>query len=338
VARVTGWLPTEVQAVFGRFVTTEYTTIDRRGQPITWPVVPYYRPGGPCIDVSTALGTPKKADDAAANPQVALLFSDPTGSGLSDPPMVLVQGLADVDDRDLRANRDRYMRESLEKLPGTVKPPEVIKRLGVLDWYYERIYVHVRPQRVYVWPGGVISAAPEVFEASALEVHADDGEEPDRVGVASADDGGVWDPRIEELAGRFRTVVLSIVGHDGFPLSVRVPVRVNSAKRWFWIESELAGIPLVPGRACLTAHTHVPDRSSKWWQRNVQVRGDLAQQEGGWVLVPCKLVSGFEVSTSAVVTTARNLRRIWRFRRTARGERARRSGRSQLIATDSRSK
>ena len=49
-------------------------------------------------------------------------------------------------------------------------------------------------------------------------------------------------------------------------------------------------------------------------------------------------VSGASAGPSAVVTTARNLRRIWRFRRTARGERARRSGRSQLIATDSRSK
>ena len=139
---MTASLPPEVQAVFDRFITTELTTVDRHGQPITWPVTPYYRPGDPCIDITTGLGYPKKANDARANAMVALLFSDPTGSGLSDPPAVLVQGIADVDDRDLDANRERYWRESIEKLPGTAKlhPPDAIKRF--LAWYYDRIYIH----------------------------------------------------------------------------------------------------------------------------------------------------------------------------------------------------
>ena len=97
---MTASLPEDVQAVFDRFITTELTTVDRRGQPITWPVTPYYTPGGPCISLTTGLGYPKKANDARANPMVALLFSDPTGCGLDDPPMVLVQGSADVDDRE----------------------------------------------------------------------------------------------------------------------------------------------------------------------------------------------------------------------------------------------
>src|SRR5437660_6416547 len=126
---MTASLPDEVQAVFDRFITTELTTLNRVGQPITWPVTPYYSPGAPCIDVTTGLGYPKKANDARANPLVALLFSDPTGSGLTDPPMVLVQGAADVDDRDLTGNRERYARESLEKLPALRKldPPDAIK-------------------------------------------------------------------------------------------------------------------------------------------------------------------------------------------------------------------
>jgi hypothetical protein len=37
---MTATLPAEVQQVFDRFITTEYTTIDRRGRPITWPVTP----------------------------------------------------------------------------------------------------------------------------------------------------------------------------------------------------------------------------------------------------------------------------------------------------------
>jgi len=110
-----------VQSVFDRFITTEFTTVDAAGQPITWPVTPYYRPGDPCVDVTTGLGYPKKAEDARANPRVSLLFSDPTGSGLESAPMVLVQGTARVEDSDLEANRARYERESAEKLPATVK-------------------------------------------------------------------------------------------------------------------------------------------------------------------------------------------------------------------------
>src|SRR2546423_14027927 len=152
---MTASLPSEVQSVFDRFITTEYTAIDRRGQPITWPVTPYHRSGQETIDVTTGLGYPKKADDAAANPKVALFFSDPTGCGLDDPPTVLIQGTAAVDDRDLDANRERYMRESLEKLPATksMAPPTFLQRM--FDWYYKRIYVHARPERVYVWRRGL---------------------------------------------------------------------------------------------------------------------------------------------------------------------------------------
>ena len=66
---VTGTLPKEVQDVFARFITTEYTTMDAKGQPITWPVTPYYEPGAATIDVTTGIGYPKKADDAARHPE-----------------------------------------------------------------------------------------------------------------------------------------------------------------------------------------------------------------------------------------------------------------------------
>ncbi|HEX2126370.1 MAG TPA: pyridoxamine 5'-phosphate oxidase family protein, partial [Thermoleophilaceae bacterium] len=157
---MTATLPPEIQRVFDKFVTTEFTTIDRRGRPITWPVTPYYRPGDPCIDVTTGLGYPKKAKDALANPKVALLFSDPTGSDLERPPQVLVQGTADVDDRDLDANRERYSRESVEKLPDVKKllPPDGVR--GLFNWYFTRIYVHVRPERVYVWEDGDSAKEP----------------------------------------------------------------------------------------------------------------------------------------------------------------------------------
>ena len=93
--------------------------MDGAGQPITWPVTPYYQAGAGAIDITTGLGYPKKADDAERNPRVSLLFCDPTGSGIDAPCAVLVQGTAQVDYSDLDANRERYWRESGEKLPAT---------------------------------------------------------------------------------------------------------------------------------------------------------------------------------------------------------------------------
>ncbi len=151
---MTSSLPQEVRDRFERFVTTEYTTVDARQQPITWPVTPYYRQGGDSIDVTTGIGYPKKADDAVSDPRVSLLFSDATGSGLAPGAQVLVQGIADVDDRDLDANRERYWRESWDKLPGTrdAHPPRFMR--GMFGWYYTRIYIKVRPERVLVWTSG----------------------------------------------------------------------------------------------------------------------------------------------------------------------------------------
>src|ERR671919_586009 len=150
---MTATLPTEVQQVFDRFVTTEFTTVDATGQPITWPLTPYYRPGDPCIDVTTGLGYPKKAKDAGANPKVALLFSDPTGCGMDHTPQVLVQGIADVDDRDLDANRERYS----------------------------------------VCPEGDVTREPEFFAAHMEEVRSAHDEEPAGPHAETEGGGPAWD-------------------------------------------------------------------------------------------------------------------------------------------------
>src|SRR5205807_7434746 len=141
------------------------------------------------------------ANDARANPMVALLFSDPTGSGLSSPPMVLVQGSAQVDDADLEANRERYARESIAKLPGTAKlhPPEPLKRF--LAWYYTRIYIHVRPERVYVWEDD--GGEPKLYDAHMEEVRSGHSEEPSRFHADPGGGASTWDRRLTELGTQY---------------------------------------------------------------------------------------------------------------------------------------
>lgn len=318
---MTATLPDTVREVFGRFITTEYTTVDRRGMPITWPVTPYYADGAECIDVTTGLGYPKKADDARANPKVGLLFSDPTGSGLESPPIVLVQGTATVDDADLEANRARYWRESLAKLPATKDrhPPAFLR--GLFAWYYTRIYVHVRPERIFVWPGGDITREPELYDSHMEEVRSGHDEEPDVEHPPPAGGAPAWDPRIEELGRTHTHAVLSIVSPDGFPFSARVPVTADRSAGRVRIGAEPEGMPLQPGFACIAAHAHAPDFS---WQRNFQVRGDLVADDGGWAVIPRKLVGGFEIAKSQLQAYRENLPKMLRFRRIAKRELARR--------------
>ena len=320
---MTASLPREVQTVFDRFVTTEYTTIDRRGQPITWPVTPYYRPGQDAIDVCTGIGYPKKADDAAANPRVALLFSDPTGCGLDDPPMVLVQGAAKVDDADLDANARRYEREAVEKLPATKEqlPPGFLRRF--FTWYFARIYVYVRPERVYVWPRGDVSAEPGLHGTHLEEVRSGHSEEPDAGHADPVGGAEAWDERMDELGQRYPRAVLSLVAPDGFPFSVRLPVSVDRSAHRVRLDAEPVGAPMQAGLACLTAHDHAPDFA---WQRNFQVRGDLVRDGRGWSLVPHRLVGGFELPPTSTIARYRgNLSKVMRFRRTAKREVARRT-------------
>ena len=318
---MTSSLPRDVRECFERFITCEYTTVDARQQPITWPVTPYYRQGTPTIDITTGLGYPKKADDAAANPHVALLFSDQTGAGIAEPIQVLVQGTADVDDRDLAANRERYWRESWEKLPGTrdAHPPAFLR--GLFGWYYTRIYVHIRPERVFVWRGGDITSPPEVLGSHLEEVESGHSEEPLEPHAGTAGGAVAWDSRLDELGARHPSAVMSWVGPDGFPLAVRVPVRPDRSARHVAIAAEPAGLPLTEGRACITAHAH-DERFT--WQENFQVRGDLARDGDGWALVPRKLIGGFELPDESMLARyRRNAAKILRFYRTARKRRRR---------------
>jgi hypothetical protein len=209
---VTASLPTEVQRVFTSFVTTEYTTLDDRGQPICWPTKPSYRPGDPCIDVA-APGDPGTARDVRTNPKVALLFSEPAGSGMDDAPQVLVQGTAAVDETEV---------------------------------------VRVRPERVYVWPSGDATLEPRLFDAHMEEVRSGHDEEPEAPPPAAEGGSARWDERIDEL-GTADVAVLSLVAPDGFPFSVRVPISVDRSGECVRIGGGVLGVPAQPGLACLTA-------------------------------------------------------------------------------------
>jgi hypothetical protein len=307
---LTAALPLAVQDTFRSFLTCELTTIDASGRPITWPVTPFYRPGDTHISVTTGLGWPKKARDARRNPKVALLFSDSTGSDVGRPSMVLVQGQAGVDDHDLDANRDRYLRDHAEKLGRSAAASPSTR----FDWYFARIYIHVRPERVYLWRGGDCEAEPELFELA--EPSASRPAPPEPVPARAHTTS-----RLHELGRRYETAVLSVVAPDGYPFSIRVPVSTARRGRTVQIDAHPAPtLPLLPGPACVTAHDH---GETLEWTRSFQVRGHLLGDRGGWNVAPQQVVDGFELPPVGPLTRAvLNFRKIRRFRRTAKALRS----------------
>ena len=106
---MTATLPQDVQQVFERFITTEYTTVDAHGPAdhlAGHALLPRRRTARSTSRPGSAIR--RRPTTPRATRRSSLLFSDPTGSGIDAPCAVLVQGTAQVDDSDLDANRERY--------------------------------------------------------------------------------------------------------------------------------------------------------------------------------------------------------------------------------------
>lgn len=155
-------LPPGVEEVFREFRTCEFSTLARDGTPITWPLVTLWQPEEERFVLTTSIGLPRKALNVRRDGRVSLLFSDPTASGIEDPPAVLVQGDAEVPD-EIKTSPN-LLREYWKRLfkiqpAGKMYGANALTRYFT-DWYYMRLYIYVRPRRVFVWPGGDFTSAP----------------------------------------------------------------------------------------------------------------------------------------------------------------------------------
>lgn len=158
--------PPEILDVFDRFHTCKLTTLGRDSTPATWPVVFLYQPEAGSFLLTTSIGLPQKAFNIRRDAHVSLLFSEPTGSGLMDPPTVLVQGDASCPDEVVThfvPYRD-YLRRLYHLQPfGKAYGRDPLTRF-LLDFYYMRLMVTVVPRRIHWWAGSDLTQRPEVVE------------------------------------------------------------------------------------------------------------------------------------------------------------------------------
>jgi hypothetical protein len=175
-------MPEQIRAVLAEAREVEFATISARGVPVNNPLFHYYGPAGTTVDVATGVAYPAKADRARRNPRVGLLFApgiaaqDPVVKGSlpgqvsvegtaavppGDWPVVVICATASVQDSDIQANTDRYVRDFLRDHPLRVPWEQDRERV----WYYARIYIECTPRRVLFWPAGTSGGTPVVWEA-----------------------------------------------------------------------------------------------------------------------------------------------------------------------------
>jgi hypothetical protein len=237
--------------------------------------------------------------------------------------MVLVQGVAEVDDTDLDANRERYAHDTAAKFG---RGHRASAPTGArFDWYFTRIYLHVTPERALVWRDGDCEADPDLIELARPPAAAATTDDPHPAPALDPPARGAL-ARVQELGRRYDTAVLSTVARDGYPFSIRVPVSTDRRGKMKTIHIDAnpaATLPLLPGPACVTAHDHDEQLA---WTRNFQVRGYLqGDRIDGFTVTPHTVLDGFELPPVGPLTRAvTNFRKIRRFRKTAKRERERR--------------
>lgn len=150
-------LPTQVESVIREFRVCEFSTMAKDGTPVTWPLGAYYQPERNRFLLTTSIGLAQKAFNIRRNPHVSLLFSDPTGSGLENPPAVLVQGNAIAPDEIVVSvdGIEDYWRETIFSRQPTSKmfsSNALMRKL--MDQYYMRILISVTPTALFWWPKG----------------------------------------------------------------------------------------------------------------------------------------------------------------------------------------
>lgn len=161
----------DAMAIIKSFRTCEFTTVFRDGTPQTWPVSALFLRDGRFL-LCTSIGFPQKAFNIRRNPKVSLLFSEPTGSGLSDPGGVLIYGDAVAEDRVIA---DMTSLPELADLARTVMVRQPSSRFmssfvgrRIFPSYYWRLAIFVEPVNALFWSTRDFTLPPKPLDLMEL--------------------------------------------------------------------------------------------------------------------------------------------------------------------------
>jgi hypothetical protein len=273
--------------VIDAYRTCEFATVGRTGTPVAWPVAPLYRPESGTFVLTTSIGLAEKANNVRRNPRVALLFSDPTGSGLGDMPEVLVQGTATCLDDVVTspAGLEEYWIRLLERQPSGRNYGDNPVARRAMGWYYQRLVITVTPTR--------IRTRPPLHGTGRLTTPS-----------MSRGRGDPFAQAARRLSD-FTSGVLVTLDADGTPALLRVRPNTDAAEGMLVLDVPTAE-PVRPGPASLLCHSH-DDRMGTL--RSFVALGNLAARDDRWELTPTRLIPGAD---PALLSSLRFLRKTRR--------------------------
>lgn len=269
-------LPEELVPILVDNLVCEYASLKKDGTPITSPLIPGPGEDGRTIDINTGLTYPWKAERARNNPRVCLLYSEPQGSAVERPPVVLVYGHASVYDSDLQANTIRYARVALAASKMFRQIPPFAFRW--MTGYLARIWIAVTPLKVLWWPEGDMEVAPQRWRAQdGTQAPPSDPKPkplltPHKPLSAPPTD---WRKDMTYSFDRLGTPILTVIDEEGYPVPFRV--RGGSLQAGNVHLDLLSAMPTkAKGRACLTFHTIQVQNGEMFSNENLSFIGDVS--------------------------------------------------------------
>ncbi|WP_369779841.1 pyridoxamine 5'-phosphate oxidase family protein [Streptomyces sp. R33] len=248
--------------VLDAYRTCEFVTLGKNGTPLAWPTAVARREDGTLL-LTTSLAFAQKALNVRRDGRVALLFSDPTGSGMDRAPQVFVSGRAHCPDTIMASpeGAEEYWRRLFERQPHS---RSYLKRpmRPMMSWYYLRLLITVEPERVSVRP-------------SLEELLQEEAPAPATTTQAL--------PGAAQLGGQ-PTAVLAGRDASGAPLLART--RPQPTPPGYLVEVP-SDCPVEPGPASLLVHRHDEQLNHMY---NALVRGELRRSDSGWLLTPSTVI------------------------------------------------
>ncbi|MER7167051.1 pyridoxamine 5'-phosphate oxidase family protein [Micromonospora sp. NPDC000207] len=260
-------------AAISAYRTCELATLAKDGTPVAWPTSGLLRPDG-TIMVTTSLGYPQKAFNVRRDPRVALLFSDPTASGLDQPEQILVRGTADCPDQvhtEPTGDLGAFWAQMFRRQPVSRRYLDWPATMFT-DFYFMRLLITVTPTEVTTRPLPTTTVTPAEVTTRPLPTTTD-----------TAPVGGSSLVGAEVVAA-YPSVVLAARDAAGAPLLVRTTATVGADGYRVRVPE---GLDPAEGPASLLVHRHDAELSSL---HNANVRGELGHDADGWILHPRRLV------------------------------------------------
>ncbi len=152
-------LPEPIEELLNAALVSELTVLDRRGRPVTYPLIPLY--DGDKVYMTSSVLFSKKLEHIKRDPRVSVTITDPVAARVEPFRRATIQGSARVVEDDLHSGWERVMPLWTAKEPII---SDLVKKRFAMPLFWERSIIEITPSRAFLWTAGDTSQSPEVFE------------------------------------------------------------------------------------------------------------------------------------------------------------------------------